>query len=310
MANFRQPRVVYSHLEKVLKKEREKEGETIAAVFRHSFSCYFCYTLLMEKKETDPNFEKLPKTIFKQVDIDRETELVCRFMEKDRWASVFDKKYPELRKIQKENKDAEECRKKYKEFLEGIHTRDGEVMLSAQEQMQGEWQKIGTAFLLMLSKHFETDWPHDTGEIVGSISVLPVHPRFLDESSFCLGYKDIADMIETSAHEILHFLWFKKWKEVFPEIERKEYESPHLVWRLSEIMDPIILQCQPAIRDLIKPKKWGYASFENINISDVSMTDYFKEIYLQSVASGDNFETTLRKLWRETQIHEKEISTF
>jgi hypothetical protein len=260
------------------------------------------------KKEADSDFEKLPKTTFEQVDIDRETDLIFRFMEKDRWASVFDKKYPELRKIQKESKDKEECRKKYKEFLEGIHVRDEKVMLSAQEQMQSEWGKIGPAFLAELSQHFETDWPENRREMVGSISVLPVHPRFLDEYSFCLGYKDIADMIETSAHEILHFLWFKKWKEVFPKIERKEYESPHLVWRLSEIMDPIILQCQPAIRDLIKPKKWGYASFENINIGDVSMTDYFKEIYVQSVSSGDNFETTLKKLWQEAQIHEKEIN--
>jgi hypothetical protein len=263
------------------------------------------------KKETDPNFERLPKTTFKQIDIDRETELAYSFMKNDkysRWSHVFDKKYPELRILQKESKDTEECWQKYREFLEGVHVREGKAMVSAQEKIQQEWEKISPTFLDTLSKHFETDWPADKPEIVGYISALPVFPRFLNEYSFCLGYKDIADMIETSAHEILHFLWFKKWKEVFPKIERKEYESPHLVWRLSEIMDPIILQCQPAIRDLIKPKKWGYASFENINIGDVSMTDYFKEIYVRSVASGDNFETTLRKLWQEAQIHEKEIN--
>ena len=77
-------------------------------------------------------------------------------------------------------------------------------------------------------------------------------------------------MIEVSAHEILHFLWFKKWKEVFPETGLKEYESPHLVWRLSEIMDPIILQCQPKIKELIKPAKSGVTHLFVISRSAIS----------------------------------------
>ena len=35
------------------------------------------------------------------------------------------------------------------------------------------------------------------------------------------------------------------------------------------------------------------------------MTDYFKKIYLDSIALGDNFETTLKKLWKEAQEHEE-----
>lgn len=139
---------------------------------------------------------------------------------------------------------------------------------------------------------------------------LPVFPRFLDKFEFCVGYKDTADSVETSAHEIVHFLWFKKWKEVFPDMEPREYESPRLAWRLSEIIDPIILQCHPKISGLIKPKRWGYTSFENIKIGDVSMTEYFKKIYLDSVASGDDFETTIKKLWEEAQKHEGEIDRF
>ena len=75
-------------------------------------------------------------------------------------------------------------------------------------------------------------------------------------------------------------------------------------------MDPIILQCHPKIRELIKPKQWGYSSFKDIKIGEVSMTDYFKQIYLDSVSAGDDFATTLKKLWVEAQKHEKEISKF
>ena len=73
-------------------------------------------------------------------------------------------------------------------------------------------------------------------------------------------------------------------------------------------MAPIILQCDPKIKELIQPKRWGYDSFKNIKIGEVSMIDYFKKIYLDSIANGDNFETTLKKLWGEANIHEKEIT--
>lgn len=262
------------------------------------------------EQEGIEDLEKLPETRFEQIDIDKETDLVYYFMKSNRWSFAFDRVYPELRKIQKESKDKEECLKRYKEFIEGIHVRDRELMIQAQEQIRSEWEKIGSTFLYTLSEHFETSWPDDKQEIVGYISVLPAYPRFLEDYSFCVGYKDISDMIETSAHEILHFLWFKKWKEVFPEIERKEYESPNLVWRLSEIMDPIILQCHPKIKELVKPRNWGYRSFASINIGDISMTEHFKRIYLSSVTAGDNFADTLKKLWDEAKKYEKEISNF
>ena len=62
------------------------------------------------------------------------------------------------------------------------------------------------------------------------------------------------------------------------------------VGSLSERMDQIILQCHPGIKELIRPRKWGYSSFKDIKIGDVGMTEYFKDIYLKSLASGDNFE--------------------
>jgi hypothetical protein len=256
--------------------------------------------------------EKLPKTKFEQIDLDKETELVYSFMndKSGRWSIPFDKKFPELRVIQKESRDKEECLSRYRKFLESVHLRDKEQMISAQRQIQETWKNIGSAFLEALSQHFRTDWPDDKPELKGFISALPAYPRFLDDYSFCLGYKDIPDMIEVSAHKILHFLWFKKWKEVFPETERREYESPNLCWRLSEIMDPIILQCNPKLKKLVEPKRWGYSSFKNIKIGNAGMTEYFKDIYLKSIASADSFEITLKKLWEEAQKHEGEINKF
>lgn len=257
-----------------------------------------------------PSKEKLPTSRFELIDTEREAELFYSFMKRDRFVSTFDKAYPELRTIQNSCKNKDECMKRFREFLENLQNIRKEKMLTAKKEIETEWEKISEDFLKALSDHFQTEWPENKSDIVGYISNLPVFPRFLDDYQFYVGYKNVADAIETSAHEIVHFLWFKKWKEVFPETERKEYESPHLTWRLSEIMDPIILQCYPKIKELIKPKKWGYSSFEDIKIGDIGMTDFFKEIYLKGVASGDNFETILKSLWKAANEHEREISMF
>lgn len=255
------------------------------------------------------SIEKIPKTIFELVDVNREAEVLAHFMQGDRWVSVFEKRYPELRGIQESCQGQDGCVDKYRDFLIKIHDQEGPKLVEALQQIRIEWEKISAIFLGTLATHFGTKWLVDKN-IIGYVSVLPVHPRFLEEQAFFTGYRDISTNIETIAHEIVHFLWFKKWSEVFPEMSSKEFQSPHLVWRLSEIIDPIILQCHPQISELIKPKKWGYNSFKDIKIGDAPMTDYFKKIYLDSVGAGDDFGVTMKKLWEEAKKHEKEISGF
>jgi hypothetical protein len=260
--------------------------------------------------EIESDAEKILRTRFEQIAIDREADLFYSFLNRDRFVEVFDRVYPELRTLQNQSKDKAECVDKLRVYLEALHAEKHEHMVSAREYIQQEWDKINQPFLDMLAEHFQTDWPTDIHDIVGYVTALPVFPRFLDAHAFCVGFRNNEDMVETSAHEILHFLWFKKWKQVFPETKRQEFESPHLVWRLSEIMDPIILQCHTKIKELVKPRKWGYKTFEGIKIGDLGMTEYFKRIYLASIAAGDDFETTLKKLWEEAQKNEKEIIKF
>lgn len=267
---------------------------------------------VLSKTEKARNPESLPACHFELIDTNKEAELFFSFIatKKDRFSGMFNKAYPELQAIQDSSKNDEDLFQKIKEFVETLRATNEGKMLAAQDKLEIEWSAIGPAFLTELADHFETAWPDNKPEIIGEISNLPVFPRFLDDYRFCVGYKDTARSIETTAHEIVHFLWFKKWKEVFPETTEESYESPHLVWRLSEIIDPIILQCNPTIKELIKPQKWGYTSFENIKIGDVGMTDFFKKIYLDSVIAGDGFDVTTKKLWEAAQAHEAEISTF
>jgi hypothetical protein len=262
---------------------------------------------------TQEKIKFIPQVKFEVADINSEAELFYDFIKEDesgRFIEIFTKRYPELVKQLEDVEDKEKGIIICKNFAEKLHQINEEEILLMKDAFQIEWKKIEVDFLSALAEHFETDWLEEKSGIVGKVTVLPVFPRHLDEYVFYVGYQNVPRMIETSAHEIVHFLWFKKWQEVFPDISKRERNSPYLAWRLSEIIDPIILQCQPRIKELIKPKGWGYSSFKEIKIGDLSMTDHYKKVYEESVSAGNDFTTTMKILWAETQKHEKEIGGF
>src|SRR3989344_5766784 len=113
----------------------------------------------------EDNLEKLPRSRFEIIDIDREAELFYSFMKRGRWSHVFDKVYPELRIIQKECKDKDECIEKYKEFLQNPPRNKKKKKTPRKEENEFEWNKVRLGFLEALSEHFETEWPKDKPEI-------------------------------------------------------------------------------------------------------------------------------------------------
>src|SRR3989338_7364152 len=65
---------------------------------------------------------------------------------------------------------------------------------------------------------------------------------FLDTWSFTVFFRSSQkDVIETVLHECSHFLFFKKWHEVYPKTPRRHFDAPYLVWRFSELSAPVIL---------------------------------------------------------------------
>lgn len=254
----------------------------------------------------------VPEVRFELAPIDLEADLLYSFSKPgDRFTSVMNKVYPELEDIVSKPRDKNDVISDIKQLAETVIGKDKKAIGKAIDVIRDDWKSVSDKFLETLSEHMQTDWPEDLKTITGYISINPICPRFLAKYSFFVNYrKSIEQSRETIAHEILHFLWFKKWKEVFPEGKSTEYESPNLVWRLSEIIDPIILQCNPQIRELIKPKKWGYESFRDLKIGDIGMTQYFAEVYMRSVKEGKSFEDILRVLWEEAQKHRAILEKF
>ncbi len=254
----------------------------------------------------------IPEVKFLPADLETEAGLMYKFSipGKSPWLDVFYRVYPRLKEIHQNAKSEEEARLECRALTERTIKNNHEAIVRAQDSIQKDWDTVGSEFLKTLAEHFETAWPVDKTQIVGYVSILSVNPRFLDSYSFCVNYLNLKSARETIAHEIVHFLWFKKWKEVFPEMARDTYERPHLVWRLSEVMDPIILQCDPKIKELIKPEKWGYKSFEGLKIGETSMTEHFSRIYRDCLEKKTSFEDTLKILWKEAQEHRQVLEGF
>ena len=118
--------------------------------------------------------------------------------------------------------------------------------------------------------------------IIAKVGFIPVFPRYLDELSFSIGTnQDENSLIETTAHEVLHFFWFKKFKELFPDIPRSEYESPYFAWIYSEIVvDPILKSLE--FKDIIGMNIRSYDSFYELENGKVIAN--LREIYRENIS--------------------------
>lgn len=58
------------------------------------------------------------------------------------------------------------------------------------------------------------------------INTLEYYSRYLDSFLFSISTGvDDWKLIEIVAHETLHFLWFEKWKKMYPETPRRRFDS-------------------------------------------------------------------------------------
>ena len=109
--------------------------------------------------------------------------------------------------------------------------------------------------------------------------MIPVFPRYLDYFGFSIGIKiDDFGIKKISAHETLHFLWFEKWKELYPDCKRREFDSPYTPWLYSEMVTDPILNSDK-IKRILKIDEKSYSSFYNIKDGNDYMMDNLKKIY-------------------------------
>ena len=145
------------------------------------------------------------------------------------------------------------------------------------------WQKYNDIYFEVLSDYLSISWPNNLEIIEGKVGLIPVFPRYLDNFSFSVatGIDDLK-LIETCAHETLHFLWFEKWKSIYPETSRREYDAPYSAWQYSEMVTDPILNNKP-FSDIFKFRERGYNSFYEIYDDQTLVMDNLRKLFAEDI---------------------------
>lgn len=142
------------------------------------------------------------------------------------------------------------------------------------------WKNHNDEYFKSLLEYFNIEWPKDKIVIVASVGIIPVFPRYLDTFSFAISTGIQEDKVkEVAAHESLHFIWFEKWKQLYPKTKREEFDSPYLIWQYSEMVTDAILNT-PVINKTINVKERSYDSFYELINDGKSVMAELNKIFL------------------------------
>ena len=182
----------------------------------------------------------------------------------------------------------EDVYNKIEEVVTNDYNKYHEKIKNEIKRYNNIWKKYNDIYFNMLSDYFNIDWPN-IDSIECTIGLIPVFPRYLDSFSFSLGINiENNQVIETIAHETLHFMWFHKWKQIHPETSRGEYDSPYITWQYSEMVTDPILNNKPFsnIFGNIFIER-GYDSFYELYDGNNLIMDKLRKLYSENISTED-----------------------
>lgn len=243
--------------------------------------------------EKDKNKIKIPKLQFRPMTLEENIEIIkWAYYEDNGVLSVHDfttNYFPELKEM-----DEDASKEDVYNLIEQVVTKNYENyktrMIDEATRYNNLWKEYNDIYFKTLSKYLEISWPSNLDIIEATVGLIPVFPRYLDSFSFSVSTGiDDTKLIETCAHETLHFLWFEKWKKIHPEIPRREYDSPYLTWQYSEMVTDPILNNKP-FSDIFNFVEYGYDSFYEIYDNDILVMDKLRKIYSENISIEEKID--------------------
>lgn len=247
-----------------------------------------------------------PTVRFLLPSIRKEAEVFTMFLHGGNatWKQYIFNRHPELSSLMDVN-DAEKIFKTCYQYVKKFRAQHAETFEQALRTNEKRWRPVEKKYLQTLSEHFEVDFPRNRKIMRAYISTVPVYPRWLDTWSFHVSYFNPDRVKEIACHEIQHFLYFTKWMEVFPKTKRVELDNPHLVWQLSELIAPVILNEHPYFKTLFGRKQMTYKQFQKIRIHGKQPMTHLTRMYRRHLKSKEPFSVFLMQLWTFAKEHEK-----
>ncbi len=215
------------------------------------------------------------------------------------WGLLIYRAYPELADALKGKEpviDAEH------EFFSAVYARDKALFEGIAARFQSEWDRINADVMRALSEIVELEWARGT-YISGYVSLIPFGPRNINERSFRVFYMaPTENMKATVIHESLHFIYFEKWKSVFPETDEREFNGPHLVWQLSEMVTEVILN-DARLQKVFANRFQTYPVYQEMHIDGKPLLSYLQKFYDER----KDFADFLKKSWKFVKENQDEI---
>ncbi len=146
------------------------------------------------------------------------------------------------------------------------------------DKLASHWNDIEFDIFRILYDIFECEKIYKK-DIIAEFSINSVCPRYLDRWSFDINYrKSIEEMVLTCIHEIIHFVWFEKWAELFENTSKEEFNAPSATWLLSEIVIDAIIK-ETELKKYCSEKQLAYKHFYDIHIDGVNVMEYFGNLF-------------------------------
>jgi hypothetical protein len=246
----------------------------------------------------------IPRIIFVNNSLSKEADWLHGFLFNNNWGwgrYIF-KKHPKLKNIF--NIKGETRQVEYLKKYVTKYRRDNRVKIESNVALyKKNWDKVEKKFFIILSEILQISWPKNKKSIKAMVSINPICPRFLKIWSFTIfcNYKKPVYAIETIMHECCHFLYFEKWKKMYPQISTKKFEEPYIEWHLSEIVAPIILN-DKRVQKILKQKAVFYAEHNKLKLGKENVPRYFTNLYNKNKT---DFESFIIKAYKIIKAKEK-----
>ena len=228
----------------------------------------------------------VPKVVFKKMSLEDNIDIV-------KWA-YFDKNddlsmreytielFPELMSIS-EDADEKMISQMIKNVVCDVYTKKKDDILLETERYNEIWNEYNDVYFNKLEEYFGVSFPSEIDEISAYVGMIPIFPRDLDDFSFSLSaFLSDDDIIKVCAHETLHFIWFTKWKTMFPKYDTTHFNAPHVEWKYSEMVTDPILNNKP-FSDLFSFTERGYDSFYTMYDKEGLVIDKLRKIYAKEM---------------------------
>lgn len=199
------------------------------------------------------------------------------------WSDSLFYFYPELDKSRLQKMNSMEKKANIEKVLREKYNGLEPELNRKVRRYEQSWRENKAQITDALSEAFQVDCGPLFQEMCGRISMNPISPRFLRDSAFEVFYLNSErGALGISLHEIIHFVWFYVWKQLFQD-DDAEYERPSLKWILSEMVVESIMK-DPRLRTLNPyfPREQGgciYPYFFDLKTGDDLVLDRIDAMY-------------------------------